>query len=102
MNFSNQKAVYYLVDQFQYFLLIGYIKTATVLKRQQFKNSESEKKELRISKRQLVHMTDNEKGQSLDKYEDEDEGEDVRYVSLPFVTLASPRKESNRPTDMGK
>ena len=47
-------------------------------------------------------MTDNEEGQSLNKYEDEDEEEDVRYVSLPFVTLAPPRKELNRSIDIGK
>ncbi len=47
-------------------------------------------------------MHDNEEGQSLDEYEGEGDEEDVGYVALPFVALPPPpRKESNRPTDMG-
>ncbi len=56
--------------------------------------------EPRVSKRQCVGVYDDEEGLSLDKYEGE--GEDVGYVPLPFVALPPPRKESNRPTDMGK
>ncbi len=47
-------------------------------------------------------MHNNKEGQSLDKYEGKGKGEDVRYVPLPFVTPPPPRKESNRPTDMGE
>ncbi len=50
MSFSTQRAVHYLVDQFQYCLLIGYIKTVAVLKCQQFEDSKNEKMELRVSK----------------------------------------------------
>ncbi len=100
MSFSSQRAVHYLVDQFQYCLLIRCIKTVTVLKRQQFQYSKSEETEPRVSKRQRVGVHNNEEGLSLDEYEDEKE--DIRYVSLPFVTFLPPRKESNRPTDMGE
>ncbi len=103
MSFSSQRVVRYLVDQFQYSLLIRCIKTAAVLKRQQFEDSESEEREPRISKCQRLGVHDDEEGQSLDEYEGEGEGEDVGYVPLPFVTPPSPpRKESNRLTDMGE
>ncbi len=105
MSFSSQRAVRYLVDQFQYSLLIGCIKTAAMLKRQRFKDSESEEREPRVSKRQCLGVHDDEEGQSLDEYEEEGEGEgeDVRYVPLPFVAPPPPpRKESNRLTDMGE
>ncbi len=69
-----------------------------VLKRQRFEDNKSEETEPRVSKRQRVGMHDDEKGLSLDKYEDE--GEDVGYVPLPFVAPPPPRKESNRPIDM--
>ncbi len=77
MSFYSQKAIYYFVDQFQYYLLIGYIKTAVVLKHQQFKDNESEEMGLRVSKRQCAGIYDNEKGQNLDKYEGKGEGEDI-------------------------
>lgn len=32
-----------------------------------------------------MSMYDNEEGQSLDEYENEGEGENVGYISLPFV-----------------
>ena len=62
---------------------------AVVLKRQQFEDGESEEMKPKVSKRHCVDMDDIEKGQNLDKYEDEDEGEDVRHVSLLFLTLPS-------------
>ncbi len=103
MSFSSQRAVRYLVDQFQYSLLIRCIKTAAVLKRQRFKDSESEERKPRVSKCQRLGVHDDEEGQSLDKYEGEDEGEDVGYVLLSFVAPPPPpQKESNRLTDMGK
>ncbi len=43
---------------------------------------------------------DDEEGLSLDEYEGK--GGDVGYVPLPFIASPPPRKESNRPTDMGK
>ncbi len=43
-----------------------------------------------------------EKRQNLDKYEDESEREDVRYIFLPFVAFLPFRKESNRLIDMGE
>ncbi len=100
MSFSSQRALRYLVDQFQYCLLIGCIKTAAVLKCQRFEDSKSKEIEPRVSKRQHVGVHDNEERLSLDEYEGE--GEDVRYVPLPFVAPPSPRKESNRPIDIGK
>ncbi len=90
MSFSSQKAVRYLVDQFQYSLLIGCIKTAAVLKRQQFEDSESEEREPKVSKRQRLGVYNDEERQSLDEYEGEGEGEDVGYVLLPFVAPPSP------------
>ncbi len=51
MNFSNKRAVRYFIDQFQYCLLIGYIKTTAVLKSQRFEDSESEETEPKVSKR---------------------------------------------------
>ncbi len=100
MSFSSQIAVRYLVDQIQYCLLIGCIKMAALLKRQQFEDSKSEETEPRVSKRQRMSVHDDEEGLSLDEYEGE--GEDVGYVPLPFVAPPSPRKESNRPIDMGE
>lgn len=48
-------------------------------------------------------MYNNEKGQSLDKHESKDEGEDIGYVIFLFVTLLSSfQKESNHPINMGK
>lgn len=51
MNFFSESEIYYLVDQFHYCLLIGCINISAVLKRQQFKNSESDKIKEIISKR---------------------------------------------------
>lgn len=43
MSFFIQRAVCYFIDEFHYYLLIGYIKMSEMLKHQQFENSESEK-----------------------------------------------------------
>ena len=50
MSFSSKKAIYYFINQFHYYLLIKYIKMPTMLKRQQFKDSKSDKIESSISK----------------------------------------------------
>ena len=88
MSLSSQKAIYYLVDQFNYYLLIRCIKTSAVLKRQQLKDSESDKTESSVSKCQWLDMHDNEEWQSLDEYESEDKGK--RYIFLPFIALLLP------------
>ena len=67
MSFSDQQAVRCLGDQFQYCLLIGYIKTV-VLKRQQFEDSESDATEPRALKRPCMDVHDNEEGQSSNEY----------------------------------
>lgn len=90
MSFSSQRVVRYFVNKFQYYLLIKYIKTVTVLKGQQFEDRESKKMKSRISKRQRVGVYDNEKRQNLDKYEDKSEYKDVNYILFPFVTSLSP------------
>ncbi len=59
-----------------------------MLKRQWFEDSKSEKTEPWVSKRQRIGVHNNEKGLSLDKYEDE--GRNVRYVPLLFVAPLSP------------
>ena len=71
-----------------------------VFKRQQFEGSGSEKTELRGSKHQQLYARNNEKRESLDKFENEGEGEVIRYVPLLFIAL--PQKESNCLTDMGE
>ena len=43
MSFSSQKTLCYLIDQFNNWLLIVYIKILIVLKCQQFDNNKSEK-----------------------------------------------------------
>lgn len=83
MSFSDKKAVYYLVNQFHYCLLVRYIKTLAVLKHQRFEDSESNKMELSISKRQQFDMPDNKEGQGLDNYKSKDESK--RYILLPFI-----------------
>lgn len=78
MSFSSKQTIYCLNDQFQYCLLIGYIKIPTALMHQQFKNDENDAMEPRISKHQRVNIYDNEEKQSLDEYENESN----RYVPL--------------------
>lgn len=60
--FSSQRVIQYLVDQFQYCLLIKYIKVPTILKHEQFEDSKGIKTELGISKFQRqMNMHDNDK-----------------------------------------
>lgn len=93
MSFVGECAVRYLGNQFQYCLVIGCIKTPTVLKRQQFEDSESDITEQKLSKLLCVDEHDNSERQSSDKYQ----GKGGRYVLLP----SCPQKESNRLTDLG-
>lgn len=60
MSFFDKRAIYYLIDQFHYFLLIKYIKTPAMLKHQQFKDSESNKIGSSILKCQQLDLHDNE------------------------------------------
>ena len=76
------------------------MKTLAILKRQQFKDSKSEKTEPRGSKCRWLYARGNEEGESLDEFESEGEGEVIEYIPFPFVT--PPQKESNDLTDMGK
>lgn len=54
----------------------------------------------RDSKRQRLNTRDNKEREGLNKFESEDEGEDIKYVF--FLFIASPQKMSNHLTDMGK
>lgn len=56
---------------------------STMLKQQQFNNSESDKTESSVSKRQRLDMHDHEEGQSLNKYEDK--GKNEIYISVLFI-----------------
>ena len=47
-------------------------------------------------------IDDNEEGQSLDKFKDEDERKNIGYVPFPFVTFPCSQKKSNRPTNICK
>ena len=94
MSFASERAVYYFVDQFQYCWLIGCIKTPVMLKRQRFKDNESDTIEPRVSKRPRVDEYDNEEVQGLDEYQ----SKGGRYVLL----LPCPQKESNHLTDLGE
>ena len=94
MSFASERAIHCLSDQFQYYWLIGYIKTPAMLKRQRFKDSKSDARKGRASKRPRVDEHDNKEGQRSDKYQDKS----ARYVPLPPY----PQKESNRITDLGK
>lgn len=65
-----------------------------MLKRQHFKDNESDKKESRLLKRLQLDVYDNKKKQVLDKYEDNSKGK--IYVLFLFVAyLFLPRMESN-------
>ena len=61
MRFSRQQAVRYIGDQFQYYLLIGCIKTAA-LKRQRFEDSESDATKPKVLKYSRVGAYENEEG----------------------------------------
>ena len=47
-------------------------------------------------------IDDKKEGQSLREYMDEDEGEDIGYIPLLFITAPPLRTEWNRLTDMGE
>ena len=99
MSFSSQRAIYYVIDQFNVYLLIVYIKVPAVHKRQRFDDSES--KTIAPRKRQQFNKYDNEEGQALDENESEFEGD--KYVFFPpLAFLLLPQKESNRPSNSGK
>ncbi len=101
MSFSSQRAVCYLVDLAIPVLVAHWVyKTPAMLKCQRFEDSRSDKTEPRGSKHQRLDLRDDEEGEGLDEFEDEGEGKDIEYILFPFVAL--PRKESNRPTDIGK
>ncbi len=96
MSFSSQRTVCYLIDQFNYWLLIVYIKTSVGLKRQLFDDSDSEERAPRVYKRLRIDVSDDEE-QDLDKYEGEVDG----YVPLPTAPPPPPpHKESNRLLDL--
>lgn len=71
-----------------------------VLKRQQFKDNGSDKRESRGLKCQQLDAHDNEERKGLDVFEGKCEGEDIGYIPFPF--FAPLQKESNRPIDIGK
>ena len=71
-----------------------------MLKRQQFKDSGSDKMEPRDSKYQQLDLRDDKEEESLDKFEIEGERNGIGYVFFLFVT--PPQKKLNRPIDMGK
>ncbi len=91
MSFSSQRIVCYLIDQFNNWLLILYIKTSIMFKRQLFDNSNNEKRTLRVYKCPQIKKGDNEK-QDLDKYE----GEVNRYIPFLPVPPPPPQQKSNR------
>lgn len=68
----NKKIVCYFINPFHYCLLIEYIKTPMVLKRQQFKDSKSDVTESKTQKRLRVDKNNNLKRQNLDKYQDKE------------------------------
>lgn len=70
-----------------------------MLKRQQFKNGESDKTELNVSKRPQLDVYDNKEGQGLKKCKSKSE----IYVLFPFIAHIFPsQKKLNRPTDLDK
>lgn len=82
MNFSSKGVVYYLINQFNYYLLIIYIKKPVVLKCQQFEKNENNKTKSNKLKYQQLDMHNNKEGQSLNKYKDK--GENKRYIYIYF------------------
>lgn len=59
MSFFIKRAIYYLIDQFYYYLLIKYIKTPAVFKHQQFEDNKNNKIESNLSKCQQFDINDN-------------------------------------------
>ena len=79
MSFSIQKAICYLINEFNNWL------------RQRFDDNKNEKMVLIVYKCLWFDKRDNEKRQSLDKYEND--GNDDRYVPLlPIVLLFQKKK----------
>ena len=68
MSFSIERTVYCFGNQFQYCLLIGCIKMLAFFKRPQFKDSESDMTEPKISKHPHIDVCDNEEGQDSEEY----------------------------------
>ncbi len=96
MSFSSQKNVCYLIDPFNYWLLIVCLKISALLKRQLFDNSDSEERASRVYKRPRIDESDDEV-QDLDNYE----GKIDRYIPLPpDPPSPPPQKESNRLSDL--
>ena len=71
-----------------------------MLKRQQFDDNESNETEPRDSKCQQLNVHNDKEEKSLDKFEDEGKGEDIKYIPLLFVVF--PQKESNCLTNINK
>lgn len=102
MSFSSERVICYFLDQFYYYLLIGYIKTTVMLKPQQFEDSESDMMELKVSKYQRIDERDNEEENSS-SYKYKDKIEVTKYISSLFIALFFlPQKESNRPSELGE
>ncbi len=82
MSFFNQRTIYYLIDQFNYLLLILCIKTPAMLKCQRFDNGDSKKRVPKVYNHPQIKKIDNEK-QDWDKYQGEADG----YVLFPLALL---------------
>ncbi len=86
MNFSNQRAVCYLIDSgIPIWITNWAYKTSAVLKHQRFEDNGIDKTEPRDSIRWRLDLHDDEEGEGLDEFEVEDEGKDIRYIPFPFV-----------------
>ena len=86
MRFLSQRAICYLINQFNICLLIVCVNTPVVRKRQRFNNSENKKTASR--KRQWFDEHDNKEGQGLDQNGSKIEGD--RYVPLSPLALLPP------------
>lgn len=80
MNFSNQKTVSYLINQFYCWLRISYIKTLAMLNYQQIKNNKSNKTVPKIIKYQNLDNYNNKKEENWDKYESKIKDKANRYI----------------------
>lgn len=101
MSFSSKRAVYYLIDQLHYCLLLRLIKTSVILKHQQFKDGQSDQTKSSVLKRQQLYIYNNKKRQELSKYESESDNK--RYVFFPFIANLLPSQiELNRSTKLSK
>ena len=88
MNFFSQRDEYYLIDQFNYWFLMRCMKTPAILKRQRFKDSESNETKSSRSKCQHLNKRDNEKRNVFNKDKDEIKG--ARYIPPLFIPLLLP------------